>query len=374
MERSSSESNDVRHSNSSSQRRRPFQGRSADSTPSREQPNNMPDINAAEQNPERSPLQLLQLALKKELADTRTFYEWIIKFQKAFDLKETWVQKGLQKLGIKDLENTFTEFLKSRLLTDKIKGSVYAIDEIVDGYGRLAGDTSKIVDDTERFKELNNGFRPLHYSLKTGIPIETSPKQIKGLQVIKTPGNVNNCLIHALLKVSKPSRGNYHIEKQGSLIREILKYKMEEKFTKEQEKRESKPESALDENAISELRKRCDAVKCNEMLDLGSFDGLELINFLKEDKIIDRDRGIHIYKEDKSNISFFEQVEHKNSTNEPYTLFLQQDFHFEAMISKDEAANGNESDDIHATHSGEESARAQKRKERDDDDDDDDGP
>ncbi len=84
---------------------------------------------AAEQDPEQS-----RRALKDEIERTRTLYHWIIKFQKTIDLKDQWVQKGLQTLGIsKDqLETSFTEFLSNPLLTQEIREGP-AVSDIVEG-------------------------------------------------------------------------------------------------------------------------------------------------------------------------------------------------------------------------------------------------
>ncbi|HEY4035280.1 MAG TPA: hypothetical protein VGL94_15075 [Ktedonobacteraceae bacterium] len=275
--------------------------------------------------------------LKREIERTRTLYHWIIKFQKKFGLEDEWVQKSLQQtleISTENLKERFTEFLRSPLLTPEIRKGP-AISDIVDGdlrTKRPAYDTSKIVEDFESFRKLNAEVRLVHESLKDGISVETRPRLINGLRAIPTSGDQNNCLIHALLKVSDPDRENIDIESLSQLIRDQLKERMEERKEKEQTKIGAKADDAFDEKEMLSLKERCKEVNRGKILDLSEIDGYELIDILRELKFIKSNRGIQIYKLDQEKISCFEQVPHTDPDTEPYTLFLYHDFHFEAMI------------------------------------------
>jgi hypothetical protein len=85
---------------------------------------------------------------------------------------------------------------------------------------------------------------------------------------------------------------------------------------------------------MEEVVRRLYAVINEDMLMLGSYDGAELINYLREHKIIDPNRGLLVYELDKERKIRCNDHYPVSSSKKPYSLFLHQDFHFEAMIEQ----------------------------------------
>ncbi len=69
------------------------------------------------------------------------------------------------------------------------------------------------------------------------------------------------------------------------------------------------------------------------MLDLGSYDGKELINWLHDMGFIEPNRSVLVYKLRHGKIQCIEQVSPAlKEKQKPYSLFLYDDYHFEAMV------------------------------------------
>jgi hypothetical protein len=256
---------------------------------------------------------------EQEAKIAKELFEWTKTFTKRFDVCEDWVQAGMkQQLGIGP-EN-FHE--SHQQLNNFIESPKLAENTIVP-------------PDTQTYKELlivNAKFKAIRELLNDGIPIEYTPRQINGLERVKTPGNEMNCLIHALLKVGKPEWDMSEIAQIAPSIRKNLATKMKEKFDEYTQKQEKAEKEGIYMPMFSE---RCKAVQSStEMLDLGSYDGQELINYLREQDLIEPNRGVLIYKlEHNRKIQCTELVSPSHEEKQkPYSLFLYQDFHFEAMI------------------------------------------
>lgn len=275
----------------------------------------------------------LEYAIKR----TRTLYQWATKFQDQFNLDEDWVRTGMKRLGI--TKDNFTasldKLLHNELVNDEITGNSLSVDAIVNGdtdTGRLAYDKTKIVEHFEEFTRANAMLNSIHGLLKEGIPATEIPRQIKGLERVSTSGNKNNCLIYALMKVHKPNFDEKDKGNQNCVldIRNTLKEKMGKRVQLERGK------GKLENPELEALRDRYEAVKNNKMLDLGSYDGQELIDYLRESKLMEHNRGVLVYQFKEGKILCddhpFPSSQDTSSQEKPYTLFLYQDFHFEAMI------------------------------------------
>jgi hypothetical protein len=181
------------------------------------------------------------------------------------------------------------------------------------------------------YKELamaNATFKLIHELLKDGIPVEETPKRINGLERVPTSGNEMNCLIHSLLKVGKPELDMTEIEKEALSIREKLHERMEVRVILEIDK-----EIINKDIIINQLLERQIAVQEGHMLDLGSYDGQELIHYLHETKQIEPNRGVLVYQLRNKKIQCIEPVSPVlKEKQKPYSLFLHHDYHFEAMI------------------------------------------
>lgn len=275
--------------------------------------------------------------LKHAIERTRTLYQWATKLRDQFNLDEDWVQAGMKRLGI--TKGNFTasldKLLNNPFVNDEIRGNSPSVDAIVDGNtqtGRSAYDTNKIVEHFEEFTRANAMLNSIHGRLKEGIPVREIPRQINGQKRVATSGNNMNCLIYALLKVSKPDFNMNDNRWLASSIRNDLKIKMNGRVQSESEKVEGK----LDDLEMQALRDRYHAVNNGEMLNLGSYDGQELINYLRESRVMVHNRGVLVYQLKEGKILCddhpFPSSQDTSSQEKPYTLFLQEDYHFEAML------------------------------------------
>jgi hypothetical protein len=228
--------------------------------------------------------------------------EWTETFTKRFDLREKWVQDGIAKLGIelKDFGNAYEQLQQFTLAPP------------------LGADNELVVASLQSIRD----------RLKGGIPVEDIPRQINGLARVETSGHKMNCLIHALLKVSNPEQDMESIKKQAKNIRKDFILKMNDRVNSAYQNNE------FEAQEMDELVRRLDAVINKGMLMLGSYDGAELINYLREHKIIDPNRGFLVYELDKERKIRCNDHYPVSSSKKPYSLFLNQEFHFEAMIEQ----------------------------------------
>lgn len=254
---------------------------------------------------------------KQEATIAKELFEWAETFTKRFNLHEGWVQAGMkQQLGIEP--NNFHDVHQQlNNLVDNLKSD----------------DNTIVLPDDQTYKELvvaNAKLKTIRQLLNDGIPVEDTPTQINGLERVTTSGNAMNCLIHALLKVDKPERDMHEIVQEAPSIRENLAKKMEKKLDEYTRDQKRAADEGVDTLIFSE---GYNAVKSNHMLSLGAFDGKELINYLREHNLIDPDRSLLIYELDKKRkIRCNEHYPIHSSEKKPYSLFLYQDYHFEAMI------------------------------------------
>lgn len=273
-------------------------------------------------------------ALKQAIVTTRTLHHWAANFQDRFDLNEEWIQNGMKELGItkENFETSFTEFQTNPLLTHQEILSGLAVSDIVYGNPDTrhpAYNAHLIVQHFEDFTRLNAKLKAIHDLLKEGIPVKDIPERIRGLERIPTSGSKLNCLIHALLKVDKPERDMNEIVQEAPSIRENLAKEMEKKLDEYTRDQKRAADEGVDTLIFSE---GYNAVKSNHMLSLGAFDGKELINFLREHNLIDPDRNLVVYE--LSRQGKIRCMDHYpvNSSTKPYSLFLQEDYHFDALI------------------------------------------
>jgi hypothetical protein len=231
--------------------------------------------------------------------------EWTETFTKWFDLREKWVQDGIAKLGIelKDFENAYKQLQQ------------FTLSPPLD---HLGADNELVVASLQSIRD----------RLKGGIPVEDIPRQINGLARVETSGHKMNCLIHALLKVSNPEQDMESIKKQAKNIRKDFILKMNDRVNSAYQNNE------FEAQEMDELVRRLDAVINKGMLMLGSYDGAELINYLREHEIIDPNCGLLVYELDKERKIRCNDHYPVSSSKKPYSLFLHQDFHFEAMIEQ----------------------------------------
>jgi hypothetical protein len=206
-------------------------------------------------------------------------------------------------------------------------------------------DASKIVQHFEDLTRANLALKRIHNLLKDGIPVEDTPRQINGLERVPISANEQNCLIHALLKVDRPEWDMQKIVKSAKSIRNNLATKMKKKLYEYTQNQEKAEKEAIDLPLFSE---RYEAVQSNNMLDIGSYDGKELINYLCEQNLIKPNRGVLVYQLSNGKIQCIEQVPPMllEEKQKPYSLFLYQDYHFEAMIKspKQEGERPNQAD------------------------------
>lgn len=74
----------------------------------------------------------------------------------------------------------------------------------------------------------------------------------------------------------------------------------------------------------------------DQMLDLANDDGEELIKYLREKKKIEPDRSLRVYEYKNGKLRCYELYRVESSSKPPYTLFLVNDNHFEAMVKPED--------------------------------------
>ena len=167
--------------------------------------------------------------------------EWTETFTKRFDLREKWVQDGIEKLGIqlKDFGESYQQLQES-----------------------LIGSSPQ---NDEQLVTASTMLKSIHDLLKHGIPVEDMPDHICGRKVTQVSGRGNNCLIRALLKGARP-----------------------------------KWEENVIENGVTEMRQHLIETKIVEdgaMLNLGNLEeGRQLIESMKKTGWIEHDRDILVYQ------------------------------------------------------------------------------
>lgn len=267
---------------------------------------------------------------EQEVTRAKEHIKWAERFTQWFPLHDDWIQAGMkQQLGIEP---------------EKFREVHQQLNNLVDAL-KLDENTT-VLPDAQTYKELamaSAKFKVIRELLKDSISIRDEiPKRINGFERVPTSANEQNCLIHALLKVDKPEWDMQKIEKAAKSIRNNFSTKMKKKldeYTQNQKKAE------MEEIYLPLFSERYEAVNNSQMLDLGSYDGQYLINYLREQKMIDPDRSLLIYKLNKEKLQCREDYP-TDSNKEPYTLFLYQDYHFEAMIKspKQEGERPNQAD------------------------------
>jgi hypothetical protein len=192
----------------------------------------------------------------------KELFEWTETFTKRFDLREKWVQDGIEKLGIelKDFSESYQQ------LQESLIGSSPQSDE-------------QLVTASTMLKSI-------HELLKDGIPVTGIPDRICNRKVTQVSGEGNDCLIRALLKGAHPNWNNDLIE-----------------------------------TAVNDMRPHLllRGVKQGAMLDLGNDEGKHLIDDMKTRGWIEPDRDILVYQYRNNKIQCFSITDEK-SDKPPYAV------------------------------------------------------
>ena len=190
----------------------------------------------------------------------KELFEWTETFTKRFDLREKWVQDGIEKLGIqlKDFGESYQQ------LQESLIGSSPQSDE-------------QLVTASTMLKSI-------HELLKDGIPVTGIPDRICNRKVTQVSGEGNDCLIRALLKGAHPNW-----------------------------------EDKLIEIGVKEIRPLLREVEKGAMLDLGNDEGKDLINNMKTAGWIEPDRDILVYQYRNDKIQCFSITDEK-SDKPPYAV------------------------------------------------------
>jgi hypothetical protein len=315
-------------------------------------------------------LNTFQLVLRNAIETVGTLNHWATNWETddklKFDLNESWVQESMQKLGI-----------QQKYITDSIQklrndADVKTIISSTAGNSanKVAYDCpeDKIVSTYESLVRASAPLEYIHSQLHEGFPVDSIPQVINGRERVYTSGTHMNCLLHSFLQLSTDWDNN-KIERKGQKIRG----KAIEKMSKKLEQLESSIPGDIDKqleaasnaakndegkfkefNTLNEewgphiyerntLREHIPAMKEGSMLELGGFEGQHIIDCLAEEnvdgrRLIDRERGLLIYRYDEGRIKCVESElmpRSPEATLPPYVFFLQQDVHFEAMVEAD---------------------------------------
>jgi hypothetical protein len=201
---------------------------------------------------------------KQEKETAKEHIRWVKTFTKRFNIREDWVQAGIeQQLGMK-LEDFYNSYQQLQKLTK---------DSSPESYEKLVVANAKC----EFIREL----------LKHGIPVERIPDRICGRKVTNVNGKGYNCLIRALLKGAHPGWEDELIEAGVKDMRRLLE----------------------EDNLV----------KAGAMLDLGSEEGALLINSVKTANWTEPDREVLVYQYCEGKIQCF-SITDGTSDKPPYAV------------------------------------------------------
>jgi hypothetical protein len=290
---------------------------------------NMPKGNkdSAKGDIKEKDLKPLQLALRDAIMEIRMAKSWREMdwpaFKKRFDLNDDWVDIKLKKEHIEEIctEHRENDYVR------KIIDDPHDIMEIASNCP-----PDKIVDTYEELIRANASLKHISEQFALIVPAKFEPKRINGRDVLETSGMGCNCLIHALIKVSKPEMPQKKIEKEAASIRQILvnegwanKYE----FLDPQTVRPNRPSVGDDPQFLGDR-----VIK--ELIDKGWFDpsrGLVVYQFCTESDVLSvqgasRSRKKQVYCGEFST----EICQRAEEADKPeYALFLTGQDHFQAM-------------------------------------------
>jgi hypothetical protein len=260
----------------------------------------MPKIES-EGKVEEGDLNPFQLAFRDAILETRRADEWASREwpsdTKWLNLNDTWVgigQRGIKEEHINESHREHQEnaYVRQIIADNREANQVaynYSPREAIETYDKLI--------------PANAPLKCLYSQLDAGIPAKFKPDRINGRDVLGTPGTRLNCLIHALIKVGDPKLKWETIIKAAHPIRKML---VEERLAAD-----------------------------NDMLDLNSEAGQRVIMELTKVGRLEPNRDLLIYQLDTRRMRMrCTEVRARTETNSdtpPYALFLEDEWHFDAM-------------------------------------------
>jgi hypothetical protein len=308
-----------------------------------------------------SDLNSFQLALKNEIVATTNYRDWvkdwIRDYPHRFNSSEPWLQESMERLGIKeeDISKSYEAFLANKHVQEAllIKGSItdaaynFSSEEALETYNGLVRANAKL--------------KYIHSQLSKGFPVESIPEVINGRRHVITSGEDHNCAFHSFEQVSTDWDKTKIKEKgRGYRVRLIEKASERLNLLEKQlipDMKNKKLKSQADNEALSLLQEERDRLKARipnikkgDLLELDSWEGRLIIDCLVEEGLpIDRSRGLLIYRLVKGRINCVESEimpRSPEAQEPPYTFFLKQDVHFNAMVEKVDPTVSKTVDDV----------------------------